>query len=124
MIIEKPLRIGSEISRLLSTSPKVVSIVDNHIYPYRTPKEIRHPHIIYRDIVVTFETTKDGEYSSEITMTLNCNTTDYDLGIELGEAVIDVFEDHEDIAVTTASCDDEASADMFTHAITINITVE
>ena len=124
MIIEKPLRIGTEISRLLSTSPKVMAIVGKHIYPYRTPKEIRHPHIIYRDIVVTFETTKDGEYPSEITLTLNCNTTDYNLGIELGEAVIDVFEDHEDIAVTTASCDDEASADMFTHSITINIVTE
>ena len=124
MIVEKPLRIGSEISRLLSTSPKVMAIVGNHIYPYRTPKEIRHPHIIYRDIVVTFATTKDGEYPSEITLTLNCNTTDYDLGIELGEAVIDVFEDHEDISVTSAGCDDEANADMFTHSITIQIDVE
>lgn len=124
MIIEKPLRIGTEISRLLSTSPKVVSIVGNHIYPYRTPKEIRRPHIIYRDIDVAFATTKDGEYPSEITLTLNCNTTDYDLGIELGEAVIDVFADHEDIAVTAASCDDESTADMFTHSITINIDLQ
>lgn len=124
MIIERPLRIGAVVSELLMASPKVLGMVGDRIYPYRTPKEIRHPHIIYRDITVVFATTKDGECPSEITLTLNCNTTDYDLGIELGEAVIDVFEDHQDIAVTTASCDDEASADMYTHSITINIEVE
>jgi hypothetical protein len=55
---------------------------------------------------------------------LNCNTTDYNLGIELGEAVIDVFEDHEDIAVTYANCEYDSGSNMFTHAITINIVTE
>ena len=45
-------------------------------------------------------------------------------GIELGEAVMDVFEDHQDIAVTYASCEYDAGANMFTHSITINITVQ
>lgn len=124
MIIEKPLRIGTEISRLLSTSPKVVGIVGNNIYPYLTQVEVRKPHIVYDAVGVTFEQTKDGEYPSEIALTLNCNTTDYNLGIELGEAVIDVFEDHEDIAVTYASCEYDNGAMMFTHAITINIVTE
>ena len=124
MIIEKPLRIGTEISRLLSTSPKVASIVGKHIYPYLTQVEVRKPHIVYDAVSVTFEQTKDGEYPSEITLTLNCNTTDYNLGIELGEAVIDVFEDHQDISVTSASCEYDNGAMMFTHSITINIVTE
>lgn len=124
MIIEKPLRIGSEISRLLSTSPKVVGIVGKHIYPYLSQVGVRKPHIVYDAVSVAFEQTKDGEYPSEIALTLNCNTTDYNLGIELGEAVIDMFEDHEDIAVTYASCEYDSGANMFTHAITINIVTE
>lgn len=124
MIIEKPLRIGTEISRLLSTSPKVVGIVGKHIYPYLTQVEVRKPHIVYDAVSVTFGQTKDGEFPSEIALTLNCNTTDYNLGIELGEAVIDVFEDHEDIAVTYASCEYDNGANMFTHSITINIVTE
>lgn len=123
MIIEKPLRIGAEISRLLSTSPKVVGIVGKHIYPYLTQVEVRKPHIVYDAVGVTFEQTKDGEHPGEIALTLNCNTTDYNLGIELGEAVIDVFEDHEDISVTYASCEYDSGANMFTHSITIQITV-
>lgn len=124
MIVEKPLRIGATIRELLLTSPKVQQIVGKHIYPYLTQEEIRHAHIVYDAVGVTFEQTKDGEYPSEITLTLNCNTTDYDLGIELGEAVIDVFEDHQDIAVTYASCEYDNGATMFTHSITINIDVE
>ena len=124
MIVEKPLRIGATIRALLQSSPKVSGIVGRHIYPYLTQEEIRHPHIVFDGLGVTFEQTKDGEYPSEIAVTLNCNTTDYDLGIELGEAVIDVFEDHQDIAVTYASCEYDAGAMMFTHSITINIEVE
>jgi hypothetical protein len=124
MIVDKPLRIGTPIRELLNTSPKVQAIVGKHIYPYLTKTEIRHPHIVFDGLGVTFESTKDGEHPSEITLTLNCNTTDYNLGIELGEAVIDVFEDHQDIAVTYASCEYDAGAMMFTHSITINITVE
>lgn len=124
MIVDKPLRIGSTIRELLLTSPKVQAIVGNHIYPYLTQTEIRHPHIVFDGLGVTFEQVKDGEFPSEITLTLNCNTTDYNLGIELGEAVIDVFEDHQDISVTYASCDYDAGANMFTHSITINIDVE
>jgi hypothetical protein len=124
MIVEKPLRIGATIRELLLTSPKVNAIVGKHIYPYLTQEEIRHPHIVYDSLGVTFEQVKDGEYPSEIALTLNCNTTDYALGIELGEAVIDVFEDHEDIAVTYASCEYDSGANMFTHAITINIVTE
>ena len=124
MIVEKPLRIGATIRELLLTSPKVQQIVGKHIYPYLTQEEIRHPHIVYDGLGVTFAQVKDGEYPSEITLTLNCNTTDPDLGIELGEAVIDVFEDHQDIAVTYASCEYDAGAMMFTHSITINIDVE
>ena len=124
MIVEKPLRIGATIRALLQSSPKVEGIVGRHIYPYLTQEEIRHPHIVFDGLGVTFEQTKDGEAPSEIAVTLNCNTTDYDLGIELGEAVIDVFEDHQDIAVTYASCEYDAGAMMFTHSITINIEVE
>lgn len=124
MIVEKPLRIGATIRELLLSSPKVAGIVGKHICPYLTQEEIRHPHIVYDALGVTFEQTKDGEYPSEITVTLNCNTTDYMLGIELGEAVIDVFEDYQDIAVTYASCEYDAVAMMFTHSITINIDVE
>lgn len=124
MIVEKPLRIGATIRELLLTSPKLQQIVGKHIYPYLTQEEIRHPHIVFDGLGVTFEQTKDGELPSEITLTLNCNTTNYDLGIELGEAVIDVFEDHKDIAVTYASCEYDAGANMFTHSITINIDVE
>lgn len=124
MIVDKPLRIGSTIRELLLTSPKVQAVVGKHIYPYLTQTEIRHAHIVFDGLGVTFEQAKDGEYPSEITLTLNCNTTDYDLGIELGEAVMDVFEGHQDIAVTYASCDYDAGANMFTHSITINITVE
>ncbi|MBQ2436316.1 MAG: hypothetical protein II269_09335 [Bacteroidaceae bacterium] len=124
MIVDKPLRIGSTIRELLLTSPKVQTIVGKHIYPYLTQEEIRHPHIVFDGLGVTFEQTKDGELPSEIALTLNCNTTNYDLGIELGEAVIDVFEDHQDISVTYASCEYDAGANMFTHSITINITVE
>lgn len=124
MIVEKPLRIGSEISRLLSTSPKVVSIVGKHIYPYRTNEYVKAAHIVYDGINVEFLQTKDGEVPDTITLTLNCNTTDYNLGIELGEAVIDVFEDHRDIAVTSANCEYNNGAMMFTHLITINIEVE
>lgn len=124
MIVDKPLRIGATVRELLLTSPKVQQIVGKHIYPYLTQEEIRHPHIVFDGLGVTFEQTKDGEYPSEITLTLNCNTTNYDLGIELGEAVIDVFEDHQDIAVTYASCEYGAGANMFTHSITINITVQ
>ena len=122
MIVEKPLRIGATIRELLLTSPKVQTIVGKHIYPYLTQEEIRHAHIVYDGLGVTFEQTKDGEYPSEITLTLNCNTTDYLTGIELGEAVVDVFEDHQDIAVTYASC--EYDNGVFTHSITINIDVE
>jgi hypothetical protein len=121
MIVEKPLRIDATIRELLNASPKVQTIVGNHIYPYFTQREIRHPHIVFDGLGVTFESTKDGELPSEITLTLNCNTTDYNLGIELGEAVIDVFEDHQNIAVTYATCDFDAGANMFTHSITINI---
>lgn len=124
MIVDKPLRIGSTIRELLLTSPKVQAIVGKHIYPYLTQTEIRHPHIVFDGLGVTSEQVKDGEYPSEITLTLNCNTTNYDLGIELGEAVIDVFEDHQNIAVTYASCEYDAGANMFTHSITINITVQ
>lgn len=124
MIVDKPLRIGATIRELLLTSPKVQQIVGKHIYPYLTQEEIRHPHIVFDGLGVTFEQTKDGEYPSEITLTLNCNTTNYDLGIELGEAVIDVFEDHQDISVTYASCEYDAGAMMFTHSITINIVTE
>lgn len=124
MIVDKPLRIGATIRELLLTSPKVQQIVGKHIYPYFTQEEIHHPHIVFDGLGVTFESTKDGEHPSEIALTLNCNTTDYDLGIELGEAVIDVFEDHQDIAVTYASCEYDAGANMFTHSITINITVQ
>ena len=124
MIVDKPLRIGATIRELLLTSHKVQQIVGKHIYPYLTQEEIRHPHIVFDGLGVTFEQTKDGELPSEIALTLNCNTTNYDLGIELGEAVIDVFEDHQDIAVTYASCEYDAGANMFTHPITINITVE
>lgn len=124
MIVDKPLRIGATIRELLLTSPKVQAIVGKHIYPYFTQEEIRHAHIVFDGLGVTFEKTKDGEYPSEITLTLNCNTTNYDLGIELGEAVIDVWEDHQDIAVTYASCEYDAGANMFTHSITINIDVE
>lgn len=124
MIVDKPLRIGPTIRELLLTSPKVQAIVGRHIYPYFTQEEIRHPHIVFDALGVTFEQVKDGEYPSEIALTLNCNTTDYNLGIELGEAVIDVCEDHQDIAVTYASCEFDSGANMFTHSITINITVE
>lgn len=124
MIVDKPLRIGTTIRELLNTSPKVQAIVGRHIYPYFTKEEIRHPHIVFDGLGVTFEQVKDGEYPNEITLTLNCNTTDYNLGIELGEAVIDVFEDHQDISVTYASCEFDAGANMFTHSITINITVQ
>ena len=124
MIIEKPLRIGATIRELLQASAKVQAIVGKHIYPYLTQGEIRHAHIVFDALGVTFEQTKDGEYPSEIALTLNCNTTDYNLGIELGEAVIDVFEDHEDIAVTYAACEYDAAAMMFTHSITINIMTE
>lgn len=124
MIVDKPLRIGSTIRELLLTSPKVQAVVGKHIYPYFTQVEIGRPHIVFDGLGVTFEQVKDGEYPSEITLTLNCNTTDYDLGIELGEAVIDVFEDNQDITVTYASCEYEARANMFTHGITINITVQ
>lgn len=124
MIVDKPLRIGVTIRELLLTSPKVQQIVGKRIYPYLTQEEIRHPHIVFDGLGVTFESTKDGELPSEITLVLNCNTTDYNLGIELGEAVIDVFEDHQDIAVTYASCEYDAGANMFTHSITINIDVE
>lgn len=124
MIVDKPLRIGATIRELLLTSHKVQQIVGKHIYPYLTQEEIRHPHIVFDGLGVTFEQTKDGELPSEIALTLNCNTTNYDLGIELGEAVIDVFEDHQDIAVTYASCEYDAGANMFTHSITINIDVE
>ena len=124
MIVDKPLRIDATIRELLNASPKVQTIVGNHIYPYFTQREIRHPHIVFDGLGVTFENTKDGELPSEITLTINCNTTDYNLGIELGEAVIDVFEDHQNIAVTYATCDFDAGANMFTHSITINITVQ
>ena len=124
MIVDKPLRIGATIRELLLTSPKVHAIVGKHIYPYLTQEEIRHPHIVFDGLGVTFEQTKDGELPSDITLTLNCNTTNYDLGIMLGEAVIDVFEDHEDIAVTYAACEYDAAAMMFTHSITINIVTE
>jgi hypothetical protein len=124
MIVNKPLRIGATIRELLLTSPKVHAIVGKHIYPYLTQDEIRHAHIVFDGLSVTFESTKDGDHPSEITLTLNCNTTDYNLGIELGDAVIDVFEDRQDIAVTYASCEYDAGANMFTHSITINITVE
>ena len=124
MIVERPLRIGATIRELLLTSPKVHAIVGKHIYPYLTQEEIRHPHIVFDGLGVTFDQTKDGEAPSEIALTLNCNTTDYDLGIELGEAVIDVFEAHQDIAVTYASCEYDAGANMYTHSITINIDVE
>ena len=124
MIIEKPLRIGTTIRELLQASPKVQQIVGKHIYPYLTQVEIRHPHIVYDAVGVTFEQTKDGEYPSEITLTLNCNTTDYLAGIELGEAVIGVFEDHQDISVTSASCEYDNGAMMFIHSITINIVTE
>lgn len=124
MIVEKPLRIGTAIRELLLTSPKVRQIVGRHIYPYLTKEDIRHPHIVFDGLGVTFDQTKDGELPSDITLTLNCNTTDYNLGIELGEAVIDVFEDHQDIAVTYASCEYDAGANMFTHSITINIEIQ
>lgn len=124
MILEKPLRIGATIRELLLTSPKVQQTVGKHIYPYLTQEEIRHAHIVYDALGVTFEQVKDGEYPSEITLTLNCNTADYTTGIELGEAVIDVFEDHQDISVTYASCEYDNGAMMFTHSVTINITVE
>ena len=124
MIVDKPLRIGATVRELLQASAKVQAIVGRHIYPYVTQEDIRHAHIVFDGLGVTFEKTKDGEYPSEIALTLNCNTTDYDLGIELGEAVIDVFEDHEDIAVTYAACEYDAAATMFTHSITIQIDVE
>lgn len=124
MIVEKPLRIGATIRGLLQSSAKVAGIVGKHVYPYLTQTEIRHPHIVFDGLGVTFGRVKDGEYPREITLTLNCNTTDYDLGIELGEAVIDVFEDHQDIAVAYASCEYDEGANMFTHSITINIEVE
>ena len=124
MIVDKPLRIGATIRELLNASSKVQEIVGKHIYPYLTQTEIRHPHIVFDGLGVTFEQVKDGKYPSEIALTLNCNTTDYDLGIELGEAVIDVFEDHQDIAVTYASCEYDAVANMFTHSITINIDLQ
>ena len=44
--------------------------------------------------------------------------------VDLAEAVIDVFEDHRDVAVTSANCEYNNRAMMFTHSITINIEVE
>lgn len=124
MIIEKPLRIGAVVSELLMASPKVLGMVADRIYPYRTNEYVKAAHIVYDGINVEFLQTKDGEVPDTITLTLNCNTTDYNKGIDLAEAVIDVFEDHQDIAVTYASCEYNNGAMMFTHSITINIEVE
>lgn len=124
MIVEKPLRIGATIRELLLASPSVRVIVGDRIYPYTTQEEVNAAHIVYDGIGVEFFQTKDGEYPSTIQMTIGCNTTDYRSGIDLAEAVVDVFADHQDIAVTYASCEFDTSAMMFTHSITINIEVE
>lgn len=124
MIVDKPLRIGATIRELLLTSPAVRAVVGDHIFPYTTDKEINEPHIVYEGIGVEFFPTKDGERPESVTTTINCNTSNYDLGIYLAEAVIDVFADHQDIAVTYASCEYDSSAMMFTHTVTINIDVE
>lgn len=107
------------------TSPKVREVVGNRIYPYTTQVEvIDKPHIVYDGIVVDFQSCKDGEYPDNITMSIGCLTTDYLLGIDLAEAVIDVFADHRDIEVTEASADYDSGALLFVHNITINITVQ
>ena len=124
MIVEKPLRIGATIRELLMTSRVVVVAVDGRIYPYTTQVETNAPHIVYDGVSVAFAQTKDGEVPETIDLTINCNTTDYAKGIDLAEAVIDVFADHGDIAVTYASCEYDNGANMFTHSITIQITVE
>lgn len=124
MIVDKPLRIGAVVSELLMASPKVLGMVAGRIYPYRTNEYVKAAHIVYDGINVEFLQTKDGEYPDTITMTLNCNTTDYNKGIDLAEAVVDVFADHQDIAVTYASCEYDAGAMMFTHSITINIDLQ
>lgn len=125
MIVEKPLRIGATIRELLMSSPKVREVVGSRIYPFTTQVEvIEKPHIVYDGILVDFYSSKDGEFPESITMSVGCNTLDYSQGIDLAEAVIDVFADHQDIEVTEASADYDAGAQMFTHSITINIIVE
>lgn len=125
MIVEKPFRIGATIRELLMSSPKVREVVGDRVYPYTTQVDvIDKPHIVYDGIVVNFSSSKDGEYPETITMSIGCNTIDYQQGIDLAEAVIDAFEDHQDIEVTEASADYDAGALMFIHSITIQITVE
>lgn len=124
MIVEKPLRIGAVVRELLLTSEYVRGAVCDRIYPYTTQVEVNAAHIVYDGIGVQFFDVKDGEVPEAVTMTINCNTWDYQEGIDLAEAVVDVFADHRDIAVTYASCDYDGGALMFTHAITINIDIE
>ena len=124
MIIEKPLRIGAVIRELLLSSEAVRGHVGDRVYPYSTLVEVKGDHIVYDGISVDFVQVKDGEYPESITMNIGCNTSDYMAGIDLAEKVIDVFEDHQDIAVTAASCEYDGGALMYTHSITINIDVE
>ena len=115
-----PLRVGQEIRELLLASSGVTAMVGSDIFPYYTQVDVQSPHIVYTNINVQYASTKDGAEADTATLTLVCNTTDYEAGIHLAECVEGAL-DVDGITIDGIYVSHDPAALMFSHEISITV---
>lgn len=122
MNIANPLRIGTAIREVLLDNELIAERIGGRVFPYTTQEKVAMPNIVYDDISVNYDECKDGAYPTDVTMSLNVNTSNYQEGIDLSEEVLDILTEHGCVTVV-AGCDYDNAALMFTHKLTIKVYI-
>lgn len=79
----------------------VNALVHGRIYAFTTMEPQPMPWIVYDNIVMDYDTTKDGNTPSTLTCTVTCSGETHDEAMEVADAVYEALNDVDDCLVTT-----------------------
>ena len=82
-----PEDIGNWLYGKLTTDSAVAAIISTKVFPLVTKEPQNLPWIVYDNIIVVYEKTKDKSIASSATLTIVCATDSYDNGNVLTKAV-------------------------------------
>lgn len=111
---------GKWIYQALTTNAAVSAIVGSKVFPFKTDEPQRLPWIVWDNMSIGYERTKDGAEATQISASILCASATVDASYELADAIVGAVNNIDGCVVTRIQGSYDTSVGMI-QEITINI---
>lgn len=111
--------IGQEIYTTLMGNASLVAMVGSRIFPYATPNEVPTPWVVYDNIQVSYDPTKDSNELDSVSFTVVCAGQTYQESVACADAIADAMNDTSGFRVQSVNSFYDINQGIV-HELTIN----